>query len=527
MTQELPRGTVTFLLSDVEGSTELLKTLGADRYHDVLVDHHALMTRAIAEAGGRVIDTQGDAFFAAFGRAREAVLAAVSAQRAHTNHAWPAGGEVRVRMGLDTGEPAVGDERYVGLGIHRAARIMAAGHGGQVLLSGTTSDLVHDDLPSGVALKSLGEQRLKDLDRPVAVFQVEAADLPTTFPELRTLDAGSRSQRRRRHVLAGAIGVLVVAAVVAVVLVTRGGGGGGRTVDPNAVGLIDPNTNSVVGQIPVGIRPGGIDAGAGSVWVANGEDKTLSRIDANTRAVVRTIPLDATPTDVAEDERAVWVAEGPAGAVARIDPQFNTVTETIPNLAGTVRVSGGDAGTVAVGDGSVWAAFGSSPSRGSIRNERGRGDRIRRPISVGRRLRRRGRLGREPREQHGFALEPRDESRRVDDLGRSRAERRRHWRRRGLGHGYGGQRSLAHRSRHELGDLDPRRPCPGRSRLRRGSRLGGERRRLGRSRRIDPVSGAVIETIQVGGKPVGIAVGDGLGLGDCPNALRGAVTSDR
>jgi len=363
MANELPTGTVTFLFTDIEGSTTLLKTLGSARYHEVLAQHERLLRDAVAHAQGREIDTQGDSFFFAFRRAGDAVAAAIAAQRALAGFAWPDGLAVRVRMGLDTGEPTVGGERYVGLGVHRTARIMAAGHGGQVLLSSTTRDLAEDELPADVALRDLGEQRLKDLDRPVRLYQVAAPGLLDLFPPLRTLDterAGRGPSRLPRRVLIPVATLVGAAIAVGVVFATRSGGTGGTVVASNSVGLIDPTANKVVGEIGVGIRPGSLAVGAGSVWVGNEEDKTLSHILVATRSVKRSIPLDATPTGVAQADGAVWVAEGPAGALARVDPQFETVVKTIPGLAGAVRVSGPPSGSVTVGDGKVWVAYGSS-----------------------------------------------------------------------------------------------------------------------------------------------------------------------
>src|SRR5919108_2063183 len=158
---ELPSGTVTFLFTDIEGSTRLLRELG-DAYEHVLTEHRQLLSAFFEEAGGQVVDMQGDAFFVAFRRAKDAVEAAVAAQRALAEHRWPAGGEPRVRMGIDTGEPSVVDEGFVGLPVHRAARICAAGHGGQILLSRTTRGLVEDALPRDVRLLDVGEHRLKD-----------------------------------------------------------------------------------------------------------------------------------------------------------------------------------------------------------------------------------------------------------------------------------------------------------------------------------------------------------------------------
>jgi class 3 adenylate cyclase len=168
----LPSGTVTFVFSDIEGSTALLKQLG-DRYDTVLSDHRRLMRESFSELGGVEIDTQGDAFFFAFPRARDAVAAAVAAQRAHAAHEWPDGSAVLVRMGLHTGEPAVGSEGYLGLDVVRAARLCTAGKGGHVLLSDTTRALVGASLPDGVSIFPLGERRLKDIDEPERVFELE------------------------------------------------------------------------------------------------------------------------------------------------------------------------------------------------------------------------------------------------------------------------------------------------------------------------------------------------------------------
>ena len=167
-----PSGTVTFVFSDIEGSTALLKQLG-EGYDAVLSNHRRLMRDTFTERGGVEIDTQGDAFFFAFPRARDAVEAAVEAQRAHAAHEWPDGCTVQVRMGLHTGEPAVGSEGYLGLDVVRAARLCTAGKGGHVLLSDTTRALVGASLPEGVSIFPLGERRLKDIDEPERVFELE------------------------------------------------------------------------------------------------------------------------------------------------------------------------------------------------------------------------------------------------------------------------------------------------------------------------------------------------------------------
>jgi class 3 adenylate cyclase len=142
----LPRGTVTFLFSDIEGSTRLLEQLG-DRYEDVHRDHRKILRDELSAAGGQEIDTQRDAFFFSFTRAKDAVTGAVNGQRALAAHEWPEGADVKVRMGLHTGEPTVGEEGYLGMDVVRAARICSAGHGGQILLSETTRALVGNNVP--------------------------------------------------------------------------------------------------------------------------------------------------------------------------------------------------------------------------------------------------------------------------------------------------------------------------------------------------------------------------------------------
>jgi class 3 adenylate cyclase/DNA-binding NarL/FixJ family response regulator len=185
--QGLPSGTVTFLFTDIEASTRLVALLGK-RYADVLADHQLLLRSAFADSG-REIDTQGDAFFVVFPRAKDAVAAALAAQRAHACHRWPDGARVRVRMGLHTGEPAALRDRYIGLAVHRAARICAAGHGGQILLSNATYAVLADDLLPDIAFQDLGEHRLKDLDRPERIYQLVVPDLPRVFPPPHTLPA--------------------------------------------------------------------------------------------------------------------------------------------------------------------------------------------------------------------------------------------------------------------------------------------------------------------------------------------------
>ncbi len=179
----LPSGTVTFLFTDVEGSTALLKRLG-DRYEELIGEHRRIVRETHTAQGGVEVDAQGDAFFFAFARARDAVAAAVDAQRAHAEREWPGGVEVYLRMGLHTGEPALGEEGYLGLDVVRAARLCAAGRGGHVLLSETTRALLGSALPEGVSVRLVGERLLKDLDDPERVYAlaIEGVALPEGAP---------------------------------------------------------------------------------------------------------------------------------------------------------------------------------------------------------------------------------------------------------------------------------------------------------------------------------------------------------
>jgi class 3 adenylate cyclase len=183
---ELPTGTVTFLLTDIEGSTELVARM-SERWPEVAAAHGRLLRAAVAAAQGHVVDARGEEFLFAFRRAQDAVAAAAEAQRALAEFTWPSDGRVRVRMGLHTGEPAVGDDGgYLGLDVHRVARICAAGHGGQVLCSATTHAILAG---SRLEFLDLGEQQLKGLERAERIFQLRVPGLPREFAPLRSAAA--------------------------------------------------------------------------------------------------------------------------------------------------------------------------------------------------------------------------------------------------------------------------------------------------------------------------------------------------
>ena len=339
------------LFTDIEGSTQLLKQLG-ERYGELLTQQRLLLRKAFAAHGGREMDTQGDAFFVAFARARHAVEAAVQAQRALAAHEWPDGVECRVRIGLHTGEPSVGEEGYHGIGLHRGARIAAAAHGGQVLLSSTTAELVQDDLPRGITLRDLGLQQLKDIDRPERIYQLLADGLSSEFPPLRTAAPPKPSilHDRRRLPAAVATGVAVAAVAAAVILGTGGGSGPATAaaVSANSVGIFKPGNGGLTGQISVGASPSTVAVGEGSVWVANVDAHSVSRVDPVKGVTIESIPVGNGPAGIAFGGGFVWVANGLDGTVSKIDPQTDGVVNTI-------NVGNGPAG-VAADAHDVWVA---------------------------------------------------------------------------------------------------------------------------------------------------------------------------
>lgn len=191
--RDLPTGTVTFVFTDIEGSTKLAHELGTERWGKILVQHAAIVRGAAAEHDGVVVRTEGDSFFLAFRSARQAVAAAAQAQRAFAAQEWAHGATVKVRVGMHTGEnarPGTLEDAadYVGYDVHRAARVSSAAHGGQVLISSVTRTLLGEELPDGVSLRDQGEHRLKDMSQADRLYQVVIEGIPSEFPALRTLE---------------------------------------------------------------------------------------------------------------------------------------------------------------------------------------------------------------------------------------------------------------------------------------------------------------------------------------------------
>ena len=344
----LHRGTVTFLFTDIEGSTALLKSLGA-KYGELLDAHSKILRDAAEVHEGREVDNQGDSFFFAFARANAAVAAAVDAQRALADHAWPGGSEVRVRMGLHTGEPSVGSDRYHGLGVHRAARIGAVAHGRQVLLSNATRELA-DDLPSGVSIRDLGAYRLKDIDHPERLYQLDVEGLPSAFPPPRAEKAKTRRRSRRMTLVGAGVAAVAVAAVLAVTLGHSGSAHALTRIDADSAGAIDPGNNHLVSEAAVGSGPGKLASGFGSVWVVNDYADTVSRVDPAEGTSQDTIQVDADPTAIAVAGASVWVTSSGTRQLDRINPQTDTVVQRTP-------VGNGPSG-VTVSPGALWVTNG-------------------------------------------------------------------------------------------------------------------------------------------------------------------------
>ncbi len=371
---ELPTGTVTFLFTDVQGSTRLLERLGRDGYGRLLAEHHRLLRESFTRHRGFEVDTQGDAFFVVFGTAGDAIAAAVAAQRALAGHDWPDDARPRVRMGLHTGEALLSERRYVGVAVHRAQRVSAAGHGGQVLLSSPTREMVEDELPPGVGVRDLGEHRLKDLDRPARLFQLEIEGLATEFPPIRTeamtpfeKAVGLRRlipRTRRSRLLAAGAGAAVLAAAAGAMLLVQGGDDIPAVGPEDALVAIDPGSGEVTKRLSVGATPSAVAIGEGGVWVLSSDEQTISRIDPDTDES-EPFAVGATPTDLAVGAGALWVGAGStlpnvqaAGPIAtgliRVNPRSRTQRERteLPRQGGAI--SNLTEQHIAIGEGAVW-----------------------------------------------------------------------------------------------------------------------------------------------------------------------------
>jgi class 3 adenylate cyclase len=362
----LRSGTVTFVFTDIEGSTRLTRSL-RDRWPEVRAEHRGLLRAAFAAHDGEEVDTQGDSFFYVFSRARDAALAAADAQRALAAHEWPEGDEVRVRIGMHTGEPVVSEEGYHGIGVHRAARIMAAGHGGQVLVSEATAAVLADEEVAGVGLRDLGRHQLKDLDRPEHLYQLVADGLEPAFPKIRT--AGEQRPYYRRPAVIGATAGVIAAAVAIPVFALAGGSGGGGSlagVEDNAVGVVEAGSHTLNAEATGVDEPHGVASGAGAIWASSGGG-SVAKIDPGKHTVEQTIDVGAGPQGLAVEGRDVWVANSRDGTVSQVSADTDHEVAHYPVGNSPTRV--------AVGHGSVWVTNADDgtvtqldPKDGSVKN---------------------------------------------------------------------------------------------------------------------------------------------------------------
>ena len=326
-------------------------------------EHRRLLEATFAEHGGLVVDRQTESFFVVFTRARHAAQAAADAQRALAEHEWPDEAQVKVRMGIHSGDPELAGDRYVGLAVSRAARVCASAHGGQVLLSSSARGLMSDHDRS--ALRGLGSYRLKDFEEPEPISQLVVDGLPSQFPPIRTEAASSH---RRRNLLAAA-GLLVAAiAAVAMGVALTSGGGGSVEVSPTSLAVVDPGTNEVVGAIELGFKSNLIAAGEEHVWVVDPNGSTLWKIDPRTREKQGfgiAVGAGVIPFGLAAGAGAVWVAvlRGDRQVVLEFGPDVGDLRSTTPYGGRTRAPVLFRVQPLAVGDGAVWAI---DPSVGGV-----------------------------------------------------------------------------------------------------------------------------------------------------------------
>jgi len=284
--RDLPTGTITFLRTDVEGSMALAQRLG--REWDAVNDrHHARIREAVEAHGGAMVRTEGDAAFAVFPEASAAVMAAVAAQRALAAESWPPDAAVRVRMGLHTGEAHLAGDDYGGFDVNRAARVSAVGHGGQIVVSGTTHALIASSLPSGIGLRDLGRHVLKDVAAPESLFQVEVLGLPNVFPRLRSIGAadGNLPARLTSFVGRGAdLAELEPLSHGARLITLTGPGGIGKT------SLAVEFARSIAGSLPDGAWFVPLDAIEESDQVGSMIARTLGLFDGIERSAADALP---------------------------------------------------------------------------------------------------------------------------------------------------------------------------------------------------------------------------------------------
>jgi class 3 adenylate cyclase/ABC-type transport system substrate-binding protein len=366
---------VTFLFTDVEGSTKLLRQLGAREYANLLAAHDRVLRAAIAGGGGEVVDTQGDAVFAAFSDASRAVEAAVAAQRSLKDVVASGSESVRVRMGLHTGTPEISEGRYLGLDVHLAARICAAAHGGQTVVSGAVCNHL-ESAGAELAVHPLGEHYLKDFDEPQSLYQVDPDGVALEFPPLRSsaasgdvgrfagredelagaaVEAIARSARRseRRRVLAVVAAVAAIGALVAAYVLTR------PTPIPvrrNSIAVLDAATGHVTADVPLASPPTALTTSPGDIWVISGSGRSLTRISETTFTAGAPLPVkydQRGPTDVGAGFGHVWVVNGFDRSITMLSARGTAHQVRIP-LPTNLGILGISVSHIAISKNAVW-----------------------------------------------------------------------------------------------------------------------------------------------------------------------------
>src|SRR5581483_2568028 len=338
--------------------------------------HRRLLRDVFADHDGVEVEMQGDSFFFAFRAANAAAAAAAAGQRVLASADWGSGPPIGVRMGLHTGEPTVSDGLYAGLDVHRAARVMAAAHGGQVLLSARTADLVQDALPPGARLRPLGRFLLKDFDGGELLTQLEFADTGDRFrpPRAERQPAGALRYAprpvRRHPVVALAAAALVAAGVVVPVVMIHPAG---IEFQANALVELDARSGRALTVVPVGDTPSAVAPDRGALWVANSGEATVSRVNVQKGRVVRTTAVPGTPVGLASAGGSLWVLNSDLAAahssLSRIDLRYHEITSSV-QLPSSALIGSG-AGVTWDGR-SIWTvtqagdAFEVSPSTSRI-----------------------------------------------------------------------------------------------------------------------------------------------------------------
>ena len=355
MPADLPSGTVTLLFTDIEGSTQLLQQLGRQRYSEVLEQHRRLVRETASSHSGQEVEMQGDSFLLAFRRARDAVACAAAIQRRQPE----ADPRIRVRIGIHTGEPDVTAERlYVGIDVHRAARLMSVAHGGQVVLSQQSSQLVASELPEDLQVRHLGEFRLRSINQPESISQLVIDGAPSEYPPLRGAAPTSTSSRRRRIRVGTGLACVVAAGAVALVYSLTRADPRPLVAPPNSVAVIDPAEDRVASVVPVGTTPSAIVGSGSAVWTLNTGDQTISRIETATRERTRTISAGAVASDIAVADGDIWVADAEADQVSVLD-EAGAVEATIRlGIHHRRRDFVPPRVVLAAGSGKVWATGG-------------------------------------------------------------------------------------------------------------------------------------------------------------------------